>query len=246
MTSPKGQVRVEMTKIRRNIIHIDEEKCDGCGLCVPACAEGAIQIVDGKARLVSEKYCDGLGKCLGECPQGAITVEEKEVVRFDEEAVKRHIERVKHEEALQCGCPGTMVQSFEGRSKEAAKTVKIPSELTSWPVQLKLVPPVAPFLKDADLLIAADCVPFAYADFHQGLLRNRVLIICCPKLDDAEYYQAKLTEIFQLNTPKSVLVAHMEVPCCFGLVSIVKDAIRSSGNDIQLNEVTLGIKGDKK
>lgn len=235
-----------MAKIKRNIVHIDEEKCDGCGLCVPACVEGAIQIIDGKARLISEKYCDGLGACLGECPKGAITVEEKEVEPFNEEAAKEHMEKVEYKEPLPCGCPGTMVQSFESRGKEAIKMARTPSELTSWPVQLMLVPPHAPFLKHANLLISADCVPFAYADFHQDLLKDRVLIICCPKLDDAELYQAKLTEIFKLNIPKSVMVAHMEVPCCFGLVDIVKKAIEASKEDIPFSEVTLGIKGDRK
>ncbi len=235
-----------MAKTKRNIVHIDEEKCDGCGLCVLACAEGAIQIIDGKAKLVSEKYCDGLGACLGKCPQDAITVEEKEVEQFDEESAKRHIENVKHKEPLQCGCSGTMVQSFKNKGKESVKSVEIPSELTSWPIQLKLVPSNASFLDDADLLIAADCVPFAYANFHQDLLRNRILIICCPKLDDAEYYQSKLTDIFKLNTPKSVLVANMEVPCCFGLVNIVKNAIEDSEKNIPFEKITLGIKGNIK
>ena len=240
-----------MAKIKRKIVHIDEEKCDGCGLCVPACVEGAIQIIDGKAHLASEKYCDGLGACLGECPKGAITIEEKEIEPFDEESAKKHIGEAKHKKPLPCGCPGTTIQSFESKGEEevqpqVAKDARIPSELTSWPIQLKLVPPVAPFLMHTDLLITADCVPFAYADFHQKLLKGKVLIICCPKLDDAEYYQSKLTEIFKLNIPKSVLVAHMEVPCCFGLVNIVKNAIKGAGQNIPFSEVTLGIKGDRK
>ncbi len=235
-----------MSKIKRKIIHIDKKKCNGCGLCVPACAEGALQIIDGKACLVSEKYCDGLGACLGECPEGAITIEEKVVEVFDEKAAGEHMKKVKRKEPLPCGCPGTMVQFLESKKKDEAKKVKIPSELTSWPVQLMLVPPHAPFLKHANLLISADCVPFAYADFHQDLLRDKVLVICCPKLDDAEFYQAKLTEIFKLNISKSVLVVHMEVPCCFGLIKIVKNAIEASGKNISFREVTLGINGDKK
>jgi len=235
-----------MSKIKRKIIHIDKKKCDGCGLCVPACAEGALQIIDGKAHLVSDKYCDGLGACLGECPQGAITIEEKEVEQFDEEAAKEHVRKTKHKEPLPCGCPGTMVQSIETRKRDGAEKVMIPSKLTSWPVQLMLVPTHAPFLKHANLLISADCVPFSYANFHQDLLKDRILVICCPKLDDAEFYKEKLTEIFRLNIPKSVLVTHMEVPCCFGLVNLVKNAIEASGKNISFREVTLGINGDKK
>ena len=235
-----------MSKIKRKIIHIDKKKCDGCGLCVPACAEGALQILDGKAHLVNDKYCDGLGACLGECPQGAITIEEKEVEQFDEEAAKEHMKKTEHKVPLPCGCSGTMVQSLETKKKDEAKNVKMPSELSSWPVQLMLVPPHAPFLKHANLLISADCIPFAYADFHQDLLKDRVLVICCPKLDDAKFYQEKLTEIFRLNIPKSVFVAHMEVPCCFGLINIVKNAIEASGNNIAFSEVTLGINGERK
>jgi NAD-dependent dihydropyrimidine dehydrogenase PreA subunit len=227
-------------------VRIDESKCDGCGLCVPNCAEGAIQIIDGKARLISDKYCDGLGACLGECPKGAISMEEMEAEAFDELAVKEHLEKLKHREGAPCSCPGSRVLSFDVQNSSREAGLKIQSELTSWPIQLKLVPALAPFLNNAGLLVSADCVPFAYADFHQELLRGRVLIICCPKLDDAEYYQTKLTEIFKLNAPKSVLVAHMEVPCCFGLVSIVKSAIKSSGQNIPFSEVTLGIKGDRK
>ena len=225
-----------MTK--RKIVHIDEEKCTGCGDCIPNCAEGALQIIDGKAKLVKEIYCDGLGACLGHCPEDAITIEEKEADSFNEEATKKHLDDMKKEKNkdLPCGCPGTAVKSFK----------KFKSELTQWPVQLMLVPVEAPFLKDRDLLIAADCVPFSYPDFHQDYLKDKALVIGCPKLDAATIYEEKLAEIFKRNNIKSITVLHMEVPCCFGLVRIVKEALRLSGKKIPFKEVTIGIKGDVK
>ena len=163
------------TKTIRKIVRIDEEKCNGCGVCVPACAEGALQIIDGKAKLVSEKYCDGLGACLGECPQGAITIEERAAEEFNEEAAKLHLEEKKHTmEELPCGCPSTTVTQFERQESTGSAPGEVtgqPSMLGHWPVQLTLVPPTAPFLQGADLVLAADCVPFAYADFHQDFLK---------------------------------------------------------------------------
>lgn len=255
------------TKVLRKIIRIDEEKCNGCGACVPACAEGALQITDGKARLVSEKYCDGLGACLGECPQGAITIEEREAEEFNEGEVEHHIhvqrqvrekapcgcpsaavsefERV--EENLPCGCSSATVTQFErAETGEVAREKAQPSMLRHWPVQLALVPPGAPFLQGADLLLAADCVPFAYAGFHQDFLKGRALLVACPKLDDFGAHRGKLTEILRRSDVKSITVAHMEVPCCSGLVHMVKQAIRLSGKNIPLKEVTIGMKGDIK
>jgi NAD-dependent dihydropyrimidine dehydrogenase PreA subunit len=238
------------TKAYRKIVRIDEEKCDGCGICVPACAEGAIQIVDGKAKLIREKYCDGLGACLGECPQGAISVEEREAEEFDEEAAKHHSEEAGHDrEKLPCGCASASVIQFETqRAGESAsrEAVHQPSTLGHWPVQLSLVPPTAPFLKGADLLLVADCVPFAYANFHQDFLRNRALLVACPKLDDFEAHQRKLVDILRHSQVKNLTVLRMEVPCCSGLTHMAKQAIHLSSKDIPLREITIGMKGDLK
>ena len=251
------------TKTLRKIVRIDEEKCNGCGVCIPACAEGALQIIDGKARLITERYCDGLGACLGECPQGAITIEERTAEDFDEEATNLHLAEKKHveealpcgcpsatvmqfeREELPCGCPSTTVQQFERiaeRAREEAPSQ--PSTLGQWPVQLTLIPPTAPFLQGADVLLAADCVPFAYAGFHQDFLRKHSLLVACPKLDDFPAHLQKLTDILKESDIKSLTVVTMEVPCCSGLNYMAKQAIESSGKDIPLKEVTIGIKGD--
>lgn len=237
-----------VTKVARNIIRIDEDKCDGCGLCIPACVEGAIQLVDGKVRLISEKYCDGLGACLGECPQGAITIEERESEAFDEEAAKHHLgQNDVLEGSLPCGCPSTTVTQFE-RAKITEHGAVLQccqqSMLTHWPVQLTLVPPGAPFLDGADVVLAGDCTPFAYGNFCQDFIKDHVLLVACPKLDDFKTHQAKLTDILRESDLKSLTVVHMEVPCCSGLVHMAKESIRVSGKDISLIEVTVGIKGD--
>lgn len=238
------------TKALRKIVRIDEEKCDGCGACVPACAEGAIEIIDGKARLLSEKYCDGLGACLGECPQGAITIEERESEEFDEEAVRHHL-RAKElvSDTVPCGCPSATVAQFE-TGADAHDPAQVTAEasprsmLSHWPVQLTLVPSGSPFLDQADLILAADCVPFAYAGFHREFLKDHSLLVACPKLDDFEAHQRKLKEILSHSRVRSLTVVHMEVPCCFGLVNMAKQAIRSSGKDIPFREVTIGIRGE--
>ncbi len=239
--------------LRRNIVKIDEEKCTGCGLCILSCAEGALRIVNGKAKLVSDRYCDGLGACLGECPEGAISIEKREAEEFDKEAVEEHHKRrpfvppVQHTLSSHQSCPSAQVMHFERNltEKELVKTLEeMESMLTQWPVQLTLLPTNAPFLKNADLLIAADCVPFAYANFHNNLLRGRKLIVGCPKLDDAELYKKKLIEIFKRNEIRSVTVVNMEVPCCFGLYRLVKEAINSSGKTTSLRQETISIKGD--
>ncbi|HEY48449.1 MAG TPA: 4Fe-4S binding protein [Dehalococcoidia bacterium] len=237
-----------ITKVLRKIIRIDEEKCDGCGICVPACAEGALQVIDGKAKLISEEYCDGLGACLGECPQGAITIEEREAEEFDEEAAKHHLHENSRAKAQPpCACPGAAVKQFETQGRTSARTLDaIPrqSMLRHWPVQLTLVPPTAPFLQDADLVLAADCVPFAYADFHRDFLKDHALLIACPKLDDFPAHLRKLTDILRQSHVKSLTVVHMEVPCCSGLVHMAKQAIQASGKDIPLREITIGTKGN--
>jgi NAD-dependent dihydropyrimidine dehydrogenase PreA subunit len=244
------------TKVTRNIVRIDEEKCDGCGLCIPQCKEGALQIIDGKARLVSEIYCDGLGACLGHCPNDAITVEEREAEEFDEKAVEEHLkEKPKVPEtssphaAAGHGCPSARVFSFAAKKRPAPSPEGSPSQpaesaLAQWPVQLTLVPVSAPYLQGADLLIAADCVPFAYAGFHKDLLEGKALVIACPKLDDTEPYLQKLAAIFAKCDLKSITVAHMEVPCCFGLVNLVHEALKLAGKEIPVRDVTLSIQGE--
>lgn len=214
--------------IKRQIVQIDEEKCDGCGACVNACAEGAIQIINGKAKLVNEIYCDGLGACLGSCPKGAITIVEREAKPFDEEATKRHLAILKQTPSCEC-------LSF-------AKN----HNLSNWPIQLRLVSTAAPFFKDADLLIAADCTGFSFANFHSELMKNKKLIIACPKLDDAKLYLEKLTEIFRINNIKSVTVVRMTVPCCGGLSFLVKEAIKASGKSLPVEEVIIDIDGTIK
>ncbi len=232
--------------MRRNIIKIDEEKCTGCGLCVKACAEGAIQIVDGKAKLVSDIYCDGLGACIGECPEGALTIIEREAEAFDESATKEHLERIRgsHDD-LPCGCPGSMLREIirQEDTKEKIQFEELTSELTNWPVQLRLVSPYAPYFRSADLLLVADCVPFAYANFHSRFLKNKPLVIGCPKLDDAPYYVEKLSEIIKNSSIKSITVVHMEVPCCSGLSIIANRAIALSGKDIPIKDYTISISG---
>jgi len=237
------------TRVLRKLIRIDEEKCNGCGTCVPACAEGALKIVEGKAKLISDKYCDGLGACLGECPQGAIIIEEREAEEFDEIAAKHHLDEEQYAaDELPCGCPSTTVREF-GRQAVGdipVATTYQPSMLNHWPVQLALVPPAAPFLKGADLVLAADCVPFAYAGFHQDFLRDHALLVACPKLDDFQAHQRKLTDILRSSQVKSLSVVHMEVPCCSGLMHMAKQAMRLSGKDIPLEEVTVAATGELK
>ena len=237
-------------KTTRKIVKIDEEKCNGCGVCIPACAEGALQIIDGKARLISEKYCDGLGACLGECPQGAITIEERTAEDFDEEATRLHLEAKQDaEEELPCGCASAAVAQFERPAAivtAPAEEAPQPSMLAQWPVQLTLVPPIAPFLQGTDLLLTADCVPFAYAGFHQEFLKDHSLLVACPKLDDFQAHLKKLTEIIRHSSVKSITVVHMEVPCCSGLVHMAKQAIALSGRDIPLKEVTIGVRDNIK
>lgn len=230
---------------RRKIIHIDEDKCNGCGLCVPNCHEGALKIVEGKARLVSDVFCDGLGACLGHCPQGAITIEEREAEDFDEAKAMEHKAR-SHRGHSHSGCPGARAFTIEQTERPPAggAAAKGASELRQWPVQLHLVPVSAPYLKDADLLIAADCVPFAYPDFHRDLLKGKVLLIGCPKLDDIESYKEKLTEIVKANTIRSITCAHMVVPCCFGLIGAIEDAIAASGKKVPFKDVTVSISGE--
>ena len=246
----------------RKIIKIDEDKCDGCGLCVSACHEGAIGLVDGKAKLLRDDYCDGLGDCLPACPTGAITFEEREASPYNEEEVKKNMQQ----QELPCGCPGTHVTSFNRESTPSreetqahtsisqphmntsqahtntSQTYSNASQLLQWPVQIKLVPTKAPYFENAALLIAADCAAYAHGGFHNEYMRGRITLIGCPKLDEGDYSE-KLTSIIRDNNIKSVTVARMEVPCCGGIEDAVKNALRSSGKLIPWQVVVIGTDG---
>ncbi len=238
----------------REIVRIDEEKCDGCGQCVPACHEGAIAIVGGKAKLTSDRLCDGLGDCLGECPQDAITIERREAEDFDESLVA--LNKVLAGQAapvpagappIHGGCPGSRQMRFERPVPEAAAAsdaASSPSELTHWPVQIMLMPPNAPVLRGSRLLVAADCVPFAYPDFHAKILRGRTLMVGCPKLDNLDFYVEKLTEVMRINELQEVCVARMEVPCCTGILQAVLEARQRAGVDLKVIEVVISTRGD--
>ena len=231
----------------RNIVKIDEEKCNGCGLCVNACAEGAIKIIDGKARLVSEIYCDGLGACLGHCPQDAITIEKRQAEDFDEEATEAYLaEQENSQIQTDFACPGMAAKQLRKKAEPegAAPAGTVPSRLGQWPVQLKLVSPHAPYFAGADLLLVADCVPFAMGDFHNRFLKDRSIVVGCPKLDDVQFYIEKLATILQANKLNSLTVIHMEVPCCSGLTHIARQAIAKSNIDMTFEDVTIDLQGN--
>jgi ferredoxin len=274
--------------MKRKIINIDEEKCTGCGECIPDCPEGAIKLIDGKARLISDLFCDGLGACIGTCPVGAITITEREAMPYDEKTVmenitrqgapviKAHLEHIAdhgmtdlYNEAVEylkehkidipgkghtghgnfAACPGSMARSIPRKISSASRdpTRNTVSELQQWPVQLKLLNPGASYFDNADLLISADCVPFAYAGFHEEFLRGRIVIIFCPKLDsDMDGYVTKLAEIFSSHRINSILVAHMEVPCCSGVRYVVDRALEQSAKNIPISEKTITIQGEIK
>jgi len=254
-----------VAKIKRKIIKIDEEKCDGCGLCIPSCPEGALQIVDGKAKLVKKEFCDGLGACLGECPQGALTVEEREVEEYDEEGVigylkeqspellEKHLAHLKehahelpqyHSHHGIASCPSAQMLQWEKKEETRGKEARVDSELRQWPIQLHLIPPSAPYFQNANLILVADCVPFAYPNFHTDFLKGKAIAIGCPKLDDPDAYVSKLTQILKGSDIKSLKIVHMEVPCCYGLIHIAQGALNRSGKDIPLERVKIGIKGE--
>jgi ferredoxin len=228
-----------MTKQIRKIVKIDEEKCNGCGNCIIACAEGALRIIDGKAQLINETYCDGLGACLGECPQGAIVVEERLAEDFSEVEIEKHLNKTKPE---RFECQGTAVQELV--RSESSERGSEGSHLSHWPVQLALVPPSAPFLRNADILLTADCVPFAYTGFHWDFIKGHAVLVACPKLGDFAAYLEKLIQILQVARPKSLTIVHMEVPCCSGLVFMAKQAMKETGMLIPFNEVTISVKGE--
>ena len=223
----------------RRMIQIDQQKCNGCGLCVTACHEGAIAMIGGKAYLARENFCDGFGDCLPGCPTGAITFVEREALAYDEAAVLR----AKAEKAgAHMGCPGTRLQ---GRTPEAPTEGHCPSQLRQWPVQIKLVPVTAPWFRDSDVLVAADCTAYAYGDFHRDFLQGKILLVGCPKLDAVDYSE-KLTQIFGANSIRSVTVLRMEVPCCGGLERAVKTAVANSGKNIPVQVVTITTDGKIK
>jgi ferredoxin len=258
---------------KRQIISIDEECCDGCGACVPSCAEGALQIVNGKARLIKESFCDGLGACLGECPQGALTIVELEAEEYDEAQVLAHLRNIAPGLAVDHtvrsrshaadpipllavgdasmtaergnipACPSIRVAQWDVAQEPAEVMERQRSQLRQWPVQLHLLPVQAPFFEDADLILVADCVPFAYANFHEDLLRGNVVAVGCPKLDDAGAYIDKVTQILLRSNIRSLKVAYMEVPCCRGLVHIARQALDNSGKQIPFETVMITIAG---
>jgi len=252
----------------RKIVKIDEELCNGCGVCVPSCAEGAIRVIDGKARLMGENLCDGLGACLGECPQGAISVEEREADSYDEHAVAAMKPAEKPVDSCRCGdhpvhfdapspahahaahhgggCPGAAVREFGNRHNDDEGTCgPVPSQLRQWPVQLHLLPPTAPFLRGADLVLAADCAAFSFGDFHNRFMRGKALAIACPKLDSGlDIYLEKLTAMIDLSGLDTITVVVMEVPCCNGLLSLASRAIAAAGRKIPLKMVRIGLQGD--
>jgi len=242
-------------KVNRKIIEIDDELCDGCGQCIPSCAEGALEIIDGKAKVIADMYCDGLGACLGECPVGALKVIEREADEFDEEAVETFLEekakkenKEEKEETMACGCPSTQIQDFQSATscQEANRPTNIEevdSALSHWPVQIKLVPPTAPFLKGANLLVAADCVPVAFPSLHRDFLKGKAVMIGCPKFDDVQEYIDKFAEVFKTADIKSITTLVMEVPCCSGLPVIVKKGLEASGKNIPLEEVVVSVRG---
>ncbi|MEW6173771.1 MAG: 4Fe-4S binding protein [Bacillota bacterium] len=242
-----------MTKTNRNIISIDEEKCDGCGLCITGCPEGALRIIDGKARLVKESFCDGLGACLGECPRGALRIVEREAEGYDFDGV---IERLKKEspELLERHLRHMKEQGIEperpraGHGALPCASVQVlhgdKSRLRQWPIKLQLVPPDAPFFQDADLALVADCVPFTYADMHGNFLEGRAIATGCPKFDDIAAHENKLAQIIKQSGVKSIKVLHMEVPCCSGLVRIAREALTAGGRGIPFESVTIGVNGE--
>ena len=255
-----------MAKIKRKIIKIDEDLCNGCGNCIPACPEQALQIVetpDGpKARIVKEIYCDGLGACIGNCPTNALTLVEEEAEPYDEEAtvarIKSMLEKhnIHQRERSAKGqhaptgsegphvCPGAAVVQWDEKKESTVRSPRASSELRQWPVQINLVPPTAPYLRNADIAVIADCVPFAYANLHEDFLKGRTVLVGCPKFDDAEAYIDKIAQIIQQARPKSIRVVRMEVPCCSGLTHIVAEARKRADSSIPFEEVIVGIKGE--
>lgn len=233
----------------RNIIQINEDLCDGCGKCITGCAEGALALVNGKARLVKESFCDGLGACIGECPRGALTIERRDAAEFDEaaaaEAARNHPHPARAIPSPAGACPGSAQRTFAPRPSPAQSGAGLASALTHWPIQLHLIMPDAPAFRNADILIAASCTAFACGQFHPELLEGRSLIIACPKLDKLDGYLDKLTALFLDAQPRSVTVARMVVPCCHGLTFLVKQAREMATSDVPVEEVVISLEGER-
>jgi len=243
---------------KRDIIEIDEDRCTGCGLCITACAEGALALVDGKAKLISETYCDGLGACLSDCPEGAITIIRREADPFDEGAVKKHLEAMDdrpaeqqhhhHEESLACGCPGSHAMELSGQHTAPAAGLttmgNTPSTLGHWPVKLKLTGPSSPFLKDRELVLLADCAAVAYPNLHRDILAGRAVVMGCPKFDDSKDDLERLTAILTEAMPATLSVVYMEVPCCHGYLRLAWEAAARVGGNISLRAVMIGRGGE--
>lgn len=250
--------------MKRKIIEINEDKCNGCGLCINVCAEAALKLVDGKAKLVKDFYCDGMGACLDVCPLGALKIVEKDTDVYDSRKTFKHVKKERgekeakkvhgindkeahdHDEPMKCGCPGSMTRDYrDDKPAEITSNTKLSSALRQWPIQLHLISPAAPYLENADLLIAADCVPFAYANFHERFLKNKILIMFCPKLDTGqEEYIEKLSEIFAHQNIKSITLIHMEVPCCSGVEHIIRASLTKSKLNIIIKDYTISIQGE--
>jgi ferredoxin len=249
---------------KRKIIKIDESLCDGCALCIPSCPEGTLQIINGKAKLVKESFCDGLGACSGDCPTGALTVVEVNADEYDEVGVTEHLktsapeklaDHLNHLNAHRhemkvfsppqsfCGCPSSRAMYFEPTTSKETNT-RSSSQLRQWPIQLHLVQPNAQYFKNADIILVADCVPFAYPNFHDDFLKGNAVAIGCPKLDDVHAYVDKVTQIFRHAEPKSIKVVIMEVPCCSGLAQIARQSLQNAGLEIPLEIIIIGIRGD--
>ena len=240
-------------KVRRKIIEIDEDRCDGCGLCIIGCAEGALKVVDGKAKVIADKFCDGLGACIGECPSNALTIVEKETDEFDEIAVEAHLARMEKRQTHEAsapvtGCPSAKLQSFAAAACQKANQPithgRSASALSHWPVQIRLVPPNAPFLKNADLLVAADCTPLAYPDFHRDFLKGKTVLVGCPKFDDVQEYIDRFAGIFSEADIPSVTAVVMEVPCCSGLPHIIKKGMEKAGKTVPMETVVISTRGE--
>jgi NAD-dependent dihydropyrimidine dehydrogenase PreA subunit len=243
-------------KVVRKIIEIDEELCDGCGQCVTGCAEGALAIIDDKVRVISDNLCDGLGACIGECPTGALQIVEREAEEFDETAVEKHLGSQRPEEQVGTpfagGCPSAGIKMFAPRPQEAPLPGKdahpaqaAPSALTHWPIKIRLVPPQAPFLKGADLLVLADCGAIAFPTLHGDLLRGRVVLAGCPKFDDLALYEERFRQIFAQAGIRTITVARMEVPCCAGLQALVMKSLKKAGVDIPVEEIVISPRGQR-
>ena len=272
--------------MKRKIININDDKCDGCGQCIPDCPEGALLVIEGKARLVSDLFCDGLGACINTCPNSAMTIEEREaepysekkvmanIVKYGELVIRAHLDHlkdhgeeklyaqaveylkenkikireaeIKHEQPLPCGCPGSAAREISRENKpEHAEVHYVESELRQWPVQLKLLNPSASYFNNADLLVSADCVPFAYGNFHNAILKDKIVVMFCPKLDPyIDEYIEKMAAIFKNNRIKSVTIAHMEVPCCSGTLHVIEKALQQSGKKIPVKEITISVNGE--